>query len=474
MEGLQRKKTGEFASFSYTERGRELAERVSALLTEAGYRCVGAEVEEAFRRCDLLVFVGASGIAVRKIAPYVRDKFQDPAVLCLDEYGRFVIPLLSGHVGGANAFARFLGRKLGAAVVVSTATDLNRRFAVDVFAVQNGLRIGSREKAKRVSAALLRGEEVAFLTDFPLGDTEKLPEGLVAKAPAEGQLCIRISAAPDAEAENCLMLTPPIYCLGVGCRKGTPVEAFRSAAELFLKKQNITKEALFSIASIDLKREETAVLALAEAFAVPAVFFTAEELRAVPGNFESSAFVEKATGVGAVAARAAASCAPIRVAGKTVVDGATFALYRRDFTPVFAESEDTVGFLFLAGARYQGKRAFAASLQREGRISAYREVPKQWIDCLTAAALREDNALFTAELKRAVTALAAEARSRREALLLDSIGGGLVPITRRERALRDAVGRLQCALAAAADEVYLLELGIARPLKKFGESVEKL
>ena len=157
-----------------------------------------------------------------------------------------------------------------------------------------------------------------------------------------------------------------------------------------------------------------------------------------------------------------------------MVDGATFALYRRDFTPVFAESEDTAGFLFLAGARYQGKRAFAASLQREGRISAYREVPKQWIDCLTAAALREDNALFTAELKRAVTALAAEARSRREALLLDSIGGGLVPVDRRERALRDAVGRLQCALAAAADEVYLLELGIARPLKKFGESVEKL
>ena len=474
MEGLQRKKTGEFASFSYTERGRKLAERVSALLTEAGYRCVGAEVDEAFRRCDLLVFVGASGIAVRKIAPYVRDKFQDPAVLCLDEYGRFVIPLLSGHVGGANAFARFLGRKLGAAVAVSTATDLNRRFAVDVFAVQNGLRIGSREKAKRVSAALLRGEEVAFSTDFPLRDTEKLPAGLVAKPMSEGQLCIRISAAPNPEAENCLVLTPPIYCLGVGCRKGMPVEAFRSAAELFLKEQNITKEALFSLASIDLKREETAVLALAEAFAVPAVFFTAEELRAVPGSFESSAFVEKTTGVGAVAARAAASCAPIRVAGKTVVGGATFALYRRDFTPVFAESEDTAGFLFLAGARYQGKHAFAASLQREGRIAAYREVSKQWIDCLTAAALREDNAFFTAELERAVTVLAAEARSRREALLLDSIGGGLVPTDRGERALRDAVGRLQCALAAAADEVYLLELGLARPLKKFGESVEKL
>lgn len=471
MEGLQRKKTGEFASFSYTERGKELAARVSALLTEAGYRCVGAEVEEAFRRCDLLVFVGASGIAVRKIAPYVRDKFQDPAVLCLDEYGRFVIPLLSGHVGGANAFARFLGRKLGAAVAVSTATDLNRRFAVDVFAVQNGLRIGSREKAKRVSAALLRGEEVAFLTDFPLGDSEKLPEGLVAKAPAEGQLCIRISAAPDAETENCLVLTPPIYCLGVGCRKGTPVEAFRSAAELFLKKQNITKEALFSLASIDLKREETAVLALAEAFAVPAVFFTAEELRAVPGNFESSAFVEKTTGVGAVAARAAASCAPIRVAGKTVVDGATFALYRKEFTPTFRTERP---FVLIAGARYQGKRRFAERLCREGHIAGFRAVPETVLKTLTEILLREDRTAFEAELSGSVHLLAEEARNRGEALLLSSVGGGLVPIERRDRALRDAVGRLQCALAAAADEVYLLELGIARPLKKFGESVEKL
>lgn len=474
MEGLQRKKTGEFASFSYTARGRALAERAEELFRKAGYRSVRAEVGEAFQRCDLLLFVGASGIAVRKIAPYVRDKFQDPAVLCVDECGHFVIPLLSGHVGGANAFARFLGQKLGAAVAISTATDLNQRFAVDVFAVQNGLRIGSRETAKRVSAALLRGETVAFQTDFPLSAAEKLPAGLVAAPQRDGQLGIRISARPGTEGENCLSLTPKIYCLGVGCRKGTPVEQLRRAAERFLKEQNISKGALFSLASIDLKREEPAILALAVFFAVPAQFFTAEELCAVPGEFESSAFVEKITGVGAVAARAAARCAPICVTSKTIVEGATFALYRRDFVPAFETPRTTAPFIFLAGARYQGKHAFAEKLQREGRIAGYRTVPENWIVRLTDAVLEEDRAVFSQELECAVTALAEEAGSRREALLLDSIGGGIVPAERRARAVRDAVGRLQCALAVAAEEVYLLELGIARPLKKFGESVEKL
>lgn len=135
MEGLQRKKTGELVSFSYMERGKEPTARVPALLTEVEYRYVEAEVEEVFRRCGLLVFVGASGIAVQEIVLYVWDKSQDPAVSYLDEYGRSVVPLLSGHVDGANVFTRFLGRKFGAMVAVSMATDLNRRFVVDVLAV---------------------------------------------------------------------------------------------------------------------------------------------------------------------------------------------------------------------------------------------------------------------------------------------------------------------------------------------------
>ena len=464
-------KEREFAIYSYTARGRELAAQIEAFLLAEGYLCIQAEVKEAFARCEALVFVGASGIAVRKIAPFVRDKFQDPAVLSLDEYGRFVIPLLSGHVGGANELARLIGRKIGAAVAISTATDLNGRFAVDVFAKKNKLVITSRTMAKEISAALLRGESVAFESDFPLRENEKLPAGLYAgKAEAE-RLSIRVSARAETAPSACLQLIPKIYVLGVGCRRNTPVDSLKQAALRFLKEQNISKEALFLLASIDLKRDEAAVLALAKNLKLPTRFFTAEELAAVPGAFESSDFVKKTTGVGAVAARAAARCAPIQLAGKTVVDGATFALYREDFSPGFHSERR---FVFVAGARYQGKRHFAERLCREGQITGFRAVPDEVTEALTEALLIDDRAAFEAALSGSVRALADAARGSGEALLLASIGGGLVPIDRRERALRDAVGRLQCALAAEADEVYLLELGLARALKKFGESVEKL
>ena len=464
MTESSQKKEREFAIYSYTARGRELAAQIEALLRAEGYLCIQAEVKEAFARCEALVFVGASGIAVRKIAPFVKDKFQDPAVLCLDEYGRFVIPLLSGHVGGANELARLIGRQLGAAVAISTATDLNGRFAVDVFAKKNGLVIKSRENAKRISAALLRGETVAFESNYPLREEETLPSGLYAGKAEAGKLGICVSAAGEIPPNACLQLIPKIYALGVGCRRNTPVEVLREAALRFLKEQNVSKDALFALASID----EPAVSALASYLELPTRFFTAEELAAVPGEFETSEFVRKTTGVGAVAARAAACCASIQITGKTVVDGATFALYRKEFTPTFRTERP---FVLIAGARYQGKLRFAERLCREGYIAGFRAVPETVLKTLTEILLREDRTAFEAELSSSVHLLAEEAQNRGEALLLSSVGGGLVPIERRDRALRDAVGRLQCALAAEADEVYLLELGLARALKKFGESV---
>ena len=104
---------------------------------------------------DAVIFVGACGIAVRAVAPFVRDKLSDPAVISLDEQGRFVIPLLSGHVGGANRLALRLAQVTGGQACISTATDLNGRFAVDVWAKRQGLHLCERDLAKAVSAALL-------------------------------------------------------------------------------------------------------------------------------------------------------------------------------------------------------------------------------------------------------------------------------------------------------------------------------
>ena len=125
-------------------------------------------VKEAFQEKEAILFVGAAGIAVRLIAPWVQDKLKDPAVLVIDEQGRYAIPILSGHVGGCNELAEAAAQILGAEPVITTATDLRQAFAVDVFAAENELVISDRELAKQISAAELRGEKIGFFSDYPV------------------------------------------------------------------------------------------------------------------------------------------------------------------------------------------------------------------------------------------------------------------------------------------------------------------
>ena len=178
----------------------------------------------AWARADALVFVGAAGIAVRAIAPHVRDKFSDPAVVSVDEAGRFVVPLLSGHVGGANELARRVAALTGGQAVVSTATDVNGLFAVDVWARERGMAITDRVLAKEVSAALLEGRPVGFASDFG----HPCPEGLTT-GPAELGVWIT-DRTGEGPFPRTLRLVPRSLILGIGCRRGTPEAAIEAAA----------------------------------------------------------------------------------------------------------------------------------------------------------------------------------------------------------------------------------------------------
>ena len=161
---------------SFTGQGSSLAEKIKEIMKVYGNVQVtsGKEknislqtwTENAFSKAQVLIFVGAAGIAVRAIAPFVQDKFKDPAVLVVDEKGTYVIPVLSGHVGGANAYALQLAEKLQAQAVITTATDINQKFAVDVFAKKNQLFIKDRAWAKEISAAILGGEKIGFFCIF--------------------------------------------------------------------------------------------------------------------------------------------------------------------------------------------------------------------------------------------------------------------------------------------------------------------
>ena len=184
---------------SFTSRGKALARRISSVLKEEGFEAEAAvknsrdpeSLKESlsawtgrqFSEAQGIIFVGAAGIAVRAVAPFVKSKAEDPAVLAVDEAGRYCIPLLSGHLGGANALACLLGKQLGMEPVLTTATDINGKWAVDVFAAKNGLFIQDLEGAKKISARIL-GEEPVTL---------KLQEG---NGQVEGELPPEVSFFP--------------------------------------------------------------------------------------------------------------------------------------------------------------------------------------------------------------------------------------------------------------------------------------
>lgn len=293
---------------------------------------------------DGVIFIGACGIAVRSIAPYIVGKKTDPAVLVIDECGKFVISLLSGHLGGANELSLRCATHLKATPVVTTATDLHSRFAVDVFAKKNGCAIFHMKAAKEASAALLSGEQIGFYSEFPWEG--ELPEGLVlcdstgkpvsmsgqkytgqsAERPETGiAVTIHKSCLPFP---NTVHVIPPVAVLGMGCRKEKKAAAILEAAENCLEEADLYKEALCSIASIDLKKEEPGLLALAKEWSLPFQTFTEEELKAVKGEFTPSKFVKKITGVDNVCERSAvlASGEGTLIRKKTGRDGVTTAL----------------------------------------------------------------------------------------------------------------------------------------------------
>lgn len=344
----------EMIVFSFTRAGTELNRRLCRILRQRGTDCRGYAAEkfagdgirpvageiraligENWSRCTFL-FIGAVGIAVRYIAPFVKDKFTDSAVLAADEKGRYVIPLLSGHMGGAVRTADEIAELIGAEAVHTTATDIRGKFAVDVFAGRNGLSVTDRKKAKEISAAVLEGKKIALCAEYPGCRIEgKVPEELVlcSREKASGYpYTILVADEPGGgEKENTLLLRPRNVTAGIGCRRGIAPELLKKGLESILEKNGLRPDQLECAASIDLKKNEPALLALAEEYRIPFVTYPAEKLREIRSVTSSSAFVEQTTGVDNVCERAALLCCPggELVCGKSIRDSMTAALVRR-------------------------------------------------------------------------------------------------------------------------------------------------
>lgn len=339
----------------FTERGAWVCRRLFHKLKETGEECEAIipkrflreewkkeglkEREEEFlsqwtgkmfAEKRAMIFVSATGIAVRAIAPWIRDKMTDPPVVTVDEGAQFVIPLLSGHVGGANEPARHIADWLEAVPVITTATDVNGKFAVDLFASAYHMTITDRKEAKNISAAVLEGKQIGVFSDLPI---KKLPDGFVMDRWCEENICITVKdpSFPEKKASY-LRLVPRAVVLGVGCRRGTDPEFMKEKVFALLKEHGIDPAAVKAIASVDVKQDEPAVLGLKQVFDGECLhqpceqrFYTPEQLNQVPGDFKESAFVKKQIGVGNVCERSACAAGGKLLVEKQAGDGITLA-----------------------------------------------------------------------------------------------------------------------------------------------------
>ena len=305
---------------AFTPRGKALAERLAAELggTVRKDEALADWTQTAFKHREALIFVGAAGIAVRSIAPYIKSKATDLAVLCVDETGRWVIPLLSGHLGGANALALRVAAITGGEAVITTATDLNGLFAVDLWAKKQGMIVLQPERIKQVSAKLLRGEDIVVDCSYPV--TGSIPEHVRLGSPGDVLVSYRKTGS------GTLQLVPRVLTLGIGCKRGSSSDALEQAFKAFCAAGGILPEAVIRVASIDLKLDEAGLLAFCEDHGWPLHFYKADELRSAPGKFTASAFVKSVTGVDNVCERAAVLDAGGRlIEKKYACGGVTFA-----------------------------------------------------------------------------------------------------------------------------------------------------
>ena len=316
---------------AFTPRGEQLAEQLAEQLTARGHQAAqtrdGCSAKEwtarAFGRAQGLIFVGAAGIAVRSIAPCLRHKSTDPAVVVVDEGGQYAIPLLSGHLGGANDLAREIAVCLNGQAVITTATDVSGMFAVDQWARREGLAVCNPESIVRISSALLRGQEVSLWSRWPIaGD---LPDGLVWGTRAEADVAVDWCRP----SERALWLCPRTLRAGIGCRRGTGAETIRTLVQAVLEEEHLSPLGLEAVCSLSLKGDEPGLLDFCQELKVPLVTYSPAELAQVPGDFQGSPFVERVTGVDNVCERAALAAGGVLLRRKTVGDGVTCALAGR-------------------------------------------------------------------------------------------------------------------------------------------------
>jgi precorrin-4 C11-methyltransferase len=325
--GFRKKKNDRIALWAITPEGALLALKIAESLPDARlqlsadlnindipasyFERLSDAIASDFHAYTGHVFIMSTGIVVRLIASCIRNKTTDPAVVVVDEIGRHVVSLVSGHLGGANSFAIKVAGLIGAEPVITTATDVNQTPAIDVLAKQHNLFIENPEAIKNINMAFITGKKfylhdpykllrdsinpLHILTDFKKGqitENEDTPGVFIDDALAD-------------LSKKMLILRPGSLVAGIGCNRNTTVKEIKEFLEKVLEESELAISSLISIATINLKADEPGLIAFAEELKLPISFYDKEELNRADGIKSPSDMVEKHTGVKSVCEAAA-------------------------------------------------------------------------------------------------------------------------------------------------------------------------
>ena len=296
-----------------------------------GEMCLDDDFRKSFKQVfhdhGLVICVMASGIAVRSVAPLLESKETDPGIVVVDEGAHFAISLVGGHIGRANKAACDVAAALGATPVVTTASDILGILSVDMLAEALDAHIKDLEAAKNVTAHAVNGGTVSFSTDIELEIDPPAPY----KKGHKGKYGVIVSPFVKKGLEKCTShLVPRRVVAGVGCRKGVGKERVLDALEKAFATADTDIKALSIICSAEAKAKERGIHDAARALGVPVKFVYNDRIAKVEDRLDTSPFVKRSIGIGAVCEPCAYLCAGgcgRFLLNKTAYDGVTISLF---------------------------------------------------------------------------------------------------------------------------------------------------
>lgn len=308
--------TKPYAVVAITKHGTAIARRLQAMLSVDVYYpekfahgdesslgitafsgSVVDHVPTLFSNYSGLIGIFSLGAMIRLIAPLLRDKKTDPAVVVIDDRAEYVISVLSGHLGGANILTHQVAQVLGARPVITTASDVGETIAVDLLGSAFGWEIENFENVTHVSAAVVNEERVHIIQEGGELDwwpyQKPLPGHLsvfhsveqALKEPFDAALVITPRLLTQEESKCLLtrgvLYRPKVVVLGIGCNRGTSAKEIESVIERTLNSARLSMRSVRNVATIDLKSDEPGLLELCEKHAWPLVTYAAKELNTI-------------------------------------------------------------------------------------------------------------------------------------------------------------------------------------------------